>query len=202
MKLTTARCGGALSLAVVLAVAISVWIVSETSRAQGSGSKMKRGGSPAKFNDAGELMRPEGYREWIHVGTPLTPNDMNDGKAAFPEFHNVYIDRKSYDEYKSTGKFREGAILVKELISVGSKKAASGKGYFMGEFIGLEATVKSASHFPDEPGNWAYFSFSEPKGAKTAKAFAAESCNACHELNAAEDWVFTQYYPVLRAAKP
>ena len=46
------------------------------------------------FNQKGELIRPTGYREWIYVGAPLTPNDMNNGKAAFPEFHNVYIDPK------------------------------------------------------------------------------------------------------------
>lgn len=155
----------------------------------------------AKFNEAGELMRPTGYRQWIYVGTPVTPNDMNDGKAAFPEFHNVYIDPASYEEYSKSGKFRDGTILVKELVSVGSKKASSGNGYFMGEFIGLEATVKNSKRFKDEPGNWAYFSFTNPKGAKTAKAFPASACNACHEGTAAEDWVFTQFYPVLRAAK-
>jgi len=46
------------------------------------------------FTD-GELERPTGFREWIYVGTPVTPNDLNDGAAAFPEFHNVYIDPES-----------------------------------------------------------------------------------------------------------
>jgi hypothetical protein len=112
-----------------------------------------------QFDDKGELIRPTGYREWVFVGTPLTPNDMNDGKAPFPEFHAVYIDPDSWTHWKKTGKFREGTILMKELISVGSKAAVSGKGYFMGEFLGLEATIKSSERFPDEPGNWAYFSF-------------------------------------------
>jgi hypothetical protein len=35
----------------------------------------------------GQLERPIGYREWVYVGTPVTPNDLNDGKAAFPEHH-------------------------------------------------------------------------------------------------------------------
>ncbi len=48
----------------------------------------------------GELQRPVGYREWVYVGTPVTPNDMNNGKAAFPEFHNVYIDPISWDHWK------------------------------------------------------------------------------------------------------
>ena len=32
-------------------------------------------------------------REWIYIGTPLTPNDMNGGDAPFQEFHAVSIDR-------------------------------------------------------------------------------------------------------------
>ena len=121
----------------------------------------------------GELQRPTGYREWVYVGTPVTPNDMNNGKAAFPEMHNVYIDPKSWKHWKDTGKFRDGTILIKELVSVGSKSAVSGNGYFMGDFIGLEATIKSKKHFKDEPGNWAYFSFSSKDHktlSKTAKA--------------------------------
>jgi len=157
-----------------------------------------------QMNKEGELIRPTGYREWIYVGTPLTPNDMNNGKAAFPEHHNVYIDPTSWKHWKKTGNFRDGTILMKELVSVGSKAAVSGNGYFQGEFIGLEAAIKSSMDFPDEPGNWAYFSFSTPDHkslAPTASAFEAASCNACHAASAADDFVFTQYYPVLRAGK-
>ena len=46
------------------------------------------GGSYLNLDD-GKLERPTGYREWVYVGTPVTPNDMNNGKVAFPEFHNV-----------------------------------------------------------------------------------------------------------------
>jgi hypothetical protein len=152
----------------------------------------------------GELVRPIDYRSWVYVGTPLTPNDMNNGKAAFPEFHNVYIDPMSYDHYKKTGTWRDGTILIKELVSVGSKAAVSGNGYFMGDFIGLEATIKSKEHFSKEPGNWAYFSFTNPTEgtlAATGKAFKTNQCNSCHAASAGDDFVFTQHYPVLRAAK-
>jgi hypothetical protein len=152
----------------------------------------------------GQLERPTGYREWVYVGTPVTPNDMNDGKAAFPEHHNVYIDPVSWTYWKDKGEFRDGTILIKELVSVGSKAAVSGKGYFMGEFIGLEATIKSKKHFPNEPGNWAYYSFSSPDHktlSETAKAFPTASCNGCHAGAAADDFVFTQYYPVLSQGK-
>jgi len=157
-----------------------------------------------KINQDGLLERPKNYRTWVYVGTPLTPNDMNNGKAAFPEFHNVYIDPVSFKHFQETGKWREGTILIKELVSVGSKAAVSGKGYFMGDFIGLEATIKSSSHFPNEPGNWAYFSFTNPKTGmleQTAKAFETNSCNSCHQASASVDFVFTQHYPVLNELK-
>jgi hypothetical protein len=152
----------------------------------------------------GELQRPTGYREWIYVGTPVTPNELNNGKAAFPEFHNVYIDPESWSHWKVTGEFREGTILIKEHVAVGSKAAVSGNGYFQGDFVGLEATIKSAAHFPNEPGNWAYYSFSTPEGetvTTTATAMPTASCNSCHDASAADDFVFTQYYPVLTAGK-
>ncbi|HXE98340.1 MAG TPA: cytochrome P460 family protein [Dongiaceae bacterium] len=152
----------------------------------------------AKYTDKGELMMPRNYRQWVFVGAPVTPNDMNNGKAAFPEFHHVYIDPASFAAYKKTGKFPNGTVLVKELAGVGAKSSASGNGYFAGEFIGVAASVKDAKRFAKEPGNWAYFSFMGDGG----KALATAACNACHQQNAAEDLVFTQHYPVLRAAKP
>jgi hypothetical protein len=101
---------------------------------------------------------------------------------------------------------------------VGSKQATSGMGYFMGEYLGLEAAIKSKARFPDEPGNWAYFSFTTPgspmeseemrekvhAGAPLkdkAKAFPTAVCASCHQASAEEDMVFTQFYPVIRAAK-
>ena len=136
------------------------------------------------------------------MSTPLTPNDMNNGNAPFPEFHNIYIDPTSFEHYRITGEFPEGTVVIKELVSVGSKLAVSGKGYFMGEFLGLEATIKSKERFPNEPGYWAYFSFGhEYPLAGSAKPFPTAACNSCHESSAADDFVFTQYYPVLRAAK-
>ena len=157
----------------------------------------------AKFNASGEMIRPEGWREWIYVGTPVTPNSLNPPEAAFPEMHSVYIDPKSWAHYKKTGEFREGTMLAKELTLVGATQATSGKGFFMGEFSGFEIAYKSAKRFPNEPANWAYFSFGhkpEPYNA-TAKAMPTAACAACHTASAAEDMVFTQYYPVLRAAK-
>ncbi len=203
MKLSRQTGGwGVVSLVVGALVVGMVLLLSPPSSVAGSGE------SWAKFDADGNLIRPEGYREWVYVGTPVTPNELNDGKAPFPEFHSVYIDPDSFAHFKKTGEFRDGTILVKELISIGSKEASSGKGYFMGDYIGLEATVKDTKRYAKEPGHWAYFSYSAapPSATATLKSkvqpFKTESCNLCHQGFAEHDWVFMQYYPVLRAAKP
>lgn len=165
-------------------------------------SAIPAGAQSVKFNKDNSLNRPEGYRDWMYVGTPLTPNELNNGEAPFPEFHNVYINPQAWRAYQRTGQFPDGTVLVKELVSVGSKEASSGNGYFMGEFIGLEAAVKDSKRFPNEPGHWAYFSFGHSYPlAETTKAQAVESCSSCHQTRAAQDYVFTQYYPVIRAAR-
>ena len=166
----------------------------------------------AEFTTDGKVKIPENWREWVYVGTPLTPNALNGGEAPFPEFHNVYIEPSAWEHYKASGKFANGTQIAKELVSVrendnaedGSSSEVSGQGYFQGEFIGLELTVKDTDKFADQPGGWVYYSFGhkpEPYE-QTAEAFPADACNSCHEANAADDFVFTQFYPVLRSVKP
>lgn len=150
-----------------------------------------------EFTEDGKAKQPVGYRKWVFLGTPVTPNDMNDGEASFPEFHNVYMDPDSFAHLEKTGEYRDGTVIVKELTSVGTKEASSGKGYFQGKFTGLEISVRDSKRFPKEPGNWGFFSFGHKYPLKAQAAMnAAASCNACHEKNA-KDFVFSQYYPVL-----
>jgi hypothetical protein len=52
----------------------------------------------AVFLPNGKLKLPVGYRRWIFVGAPLTPNALNNGKASFPEFHHVYVEEKNLND--------------------------------------------------------------------------------------------------------
>jgi hypothetical protein len=153
-----------------------------------------------EFTADGKAKQPVGYRKWVFLGSPITPNDMNGGEAPFPEFHNTYMDPDSFAHVEKTGEYRDGTVLVKELVAVGSKEQSSGKGYFQGEFIGLEISVKDSKRYPKEPGNWAYFSFGHkyPLKAETAMN-GVTSCNSCHEQNATK-FVFSELYPVLKDA--
>jgi hypothetical protein len=156
-----------------------------------------------EYTNDGKLKQPVGYRQWVFIGEVITPNDMNGGAASFPEFHAVYMDPGSFAYWQKTGKLRDGTVIVKDLSSVGSKEAPSGKGYFQGDFTGMEAAIKDSKRFKDEPGNWAYFDWGHklPLKHEVPKKPTAE-CNACHQSFAKTDWLFTQYYPVMRASAP
>lgn len=157
-----------------------------------------------EYTDSGELKLPKNFNEWVYVGSPLTPNGLNGGKANFPEFHNVYIEPGSYEIYKKTGEFPEGTIFFKELQLVlpgdqpnGSRSEPSGRGYFPGKLNGADVTVKDSKRFADT-GGWGYFNFNhhEPKAA-TAKAKPKAECAFCHIASAKKDDVWTQFYPLL-----
>ena len=194
---------GAHQSRVTAGVAVLIGIAGLSFVLAGAAEPQARQAPLVEFTPDGKLKRPEGYREWIYIGTPLTPNDMNGGEAAFPEFHAVYVDRESFSHFKKTGEFRDGTVLVKDLVSVGSKEAPSGKGYFEGDFNGMDVSIKDSKRFKDEPGNWGYFTFGHKPPLKTEAAMNnATSCNSCHQGSAAKDWVFLQYYPALRAAAP
>lgn len=157
----------------------------------------------AQFTADGELIRPAGWREWVFVGSPLTPNSLNGGEAAFPEFHSVYIDPKSWAHWKKTGEFREGTMFAKELTLVGATAATSGIGFFNGDLQGFEIAHKDTKRYGKETGGWAYYTFGhkpEPY-ADTTGAMPTAACAACHTASAADDMVFTQYYPILTTAK-
>jgi hypothetical protein len=141
-------------LVLIAGVAILIGIAGLFGSLGGAAAAQSEKTAGVEFTPDGKLKQPVGYRLWVYVGTPLTPNDLNGGEAPFPEFHSVYIDPDSFAHYQKTGEFRDGTVMVKELSSVGASEAASGKGYFMGEFTGLEASIKDSKRFKDEPGNW------------------------------------------------
>jgi hypothetical protein len=148
-----------------------------------------------RFTAGNELIRPEGYREWIFVGASLGMSYEEKPKEA--RFHNIYLHPAAYREYKKTGRFPERTILVGETLTAASQASINRQGQFEDRFVGLEAAVKDSTRFPE---SWAYFSFTrrgQPLAA-TTKAFPKKDCWNCHREHAATDNVFTQFYPVLR----
>jgi hypothetical protein len=160
---------------------------------------------PPQYTAAGELILPKNFSEWVYVGSPLTPNALNDGHANFPEFHNVYMEPCSYEQYQKTNVFPEGTIFFKELQLTlgpaenpdGSQTEPSGRGFFPGKLNGADVTVKDSKRYAST-GGWGYYNFNhhEPK-APTATLKPKTECAYCHQAGAKKDEVWTQFYPRL-----
>lgn len=187
-----------ITLTVAATVFIATYLPSSYSAAAADGPR---------FTADGKLMLPTGYRKWVFIGAPLTPNGLNGGKAGFPEYHNVYVEDKNLTAYQKNGVFPEGSVIVKELTLLhkstypdGSSDSASGRGFGEGEFNGMDVTVKDSKRFAATSG-WGFFNFGhhalpyEP----TAKNASREECAGCHIAGASKtDLTWVEFYPVLR----
>jgi hypothetical protein len=175
--------------------------------------------SSVVFNADGTVQLPTGFRKWVFVGAPLTPEGLNNGKyncdaagmnctkSNFPEYHHVYIEQKNVDAYLKTGEFPEGTVIVKELTRVldptfpdSSRKEPSGRGYFNGAYNGIDMSVKDSKRFAATNG-WGFFTFGHHPMPyeKTAAERPVAECAGCHIANAsATDMTYIQFYPLLR----
>lgn len=160
-----------------------------------------------KWTKKGELALPQDFHRWVFLGSPLTPNELNGGNAAFPEYHNVYVQPEAFTAYRETGEWPEGTIMLKELqltlpgrSSDGSSVESSGRGYFPAALNGIDISVKDSTRFEDTNG-WGFFNFGHhaPPYAKSAAAQPKAACATCHMANAT-GMVFSKFYsPILNA---
>jgi len=190
-----------LAIASITSVTIATTVFAQTPNADAPAKACY----PPQYTAAGDLLLPKNFYEWIYVGSPLTPNALNDGHANFPEFHNVYMEPCSYEQYQKTNVFPEGTIFFKELQLTlgpaenpdGSQAEPSGRGFFPGKLNGADVTVKDSKRYAST-GGWGYYNFNhhEPK-APTATLKPKTECAYCHQASAKKDEVWTQFYPRL-----
>jgi len=124
----------------------------------------------AAFDGNEVLSWPEGYRNWVFVGSRKGHGDAEPGSL-----YNVFVSPAPYAEYRRTGKFPNGTIFVLERVNKDS--------------VALKVSLKDSSRFP---GGWGFFDYAEKNGRLRG------SCQPCHEENGETDHVFTQYYSLLR----
>jgi hypothetical protein len=141
----------------VAGTAIAAAAFAQSPAQPADGNLPARSGYLPEYATSGELVLPKGYCDWVYVGSPLTPNALNDGHAGFPEYHNVYIEPGSYAIYKKTGVFPEGTMFYKELQLTlrpdGSRTEPSGRGFFAGALAGAEVSIKDSKRIAAR-GGW------------------------------------------------
>lgn len=178
-----------------------LWLFGGALLALGLGAGVTNKMTVPSYDGAGNVIRPEGYRKWVFVGTSLGLRYMGEGGTddGPGSFHNVYIQPEAYDAFVATGAFPEKTILAMEVYSSGTKEPKSGLtgGFFGDQLTGFSTAIKDKERFPE---GWGYASFMRDgsKLAATAEPFRKAQCYDCHHEHAATDNVFTQFYPLLR----
>jgi hypothetical protein len=175
-----------------------VWALLLMSGSLGSQDVTRMAGP--RYAEGNQLLRPEGYREWMFVGASIGMGYTEGQSSPAAPFHNIYMQREAYKQFAATGTFPDKTMLVMEVVSAGTDASINKRGRFGDRSLGVEVALKDEARFPEK---WAYFNFIGKGGTQLpqAKAFPKEACWKCHNEHGAVDNVFVQFYPVLREAR-
>ena len=148
----------------------------------------------------GNISFPQGFRtSMVHMGSWFVPEGGASG------FHDVYTEKESVEVFRRTGKFPDGATIVKELriAQVGDFTTGQGVSYATSGVKQWFVMIKdSKNRFADNPlwgegWGWALYKPDNP-GKNVATDFQTD-CLGCHVPAKDRDWIYTEAYPTLSA---
>ena len=151
-------------------------------------------GAPAtgpQYDNAGNLLRPEGYRRWVFLSSGFGMSYSKGGNGN-PQFTNAFVNPSSYEYFEANGKWPNNTIFVLEEYDSTSRGSINQSGSYQQILAGLVVEVKDAKRFPDK---WAYFRFDVDRKTATAITPSKNDCWNCHEEHGAVDHTFVQFYP-------
>jgi hypothetical protein len=162
-----------------------------------SQSDSTRGGFDL-VDKAGNIRKPPDYRDRYQAfGTYMVLNPKGN------EIHVTYASPGAAENYRKTGKFADGTVLVKEVfgtdhaqMTTGDAHWASGtKVWFV--MIKDEKGRYSSSPLWGDGWGWALYNSAAPDN-QVATDYKKD-CLGCHIPARGTDWVYVQGYPVLAA---
>jgi hypothetical protein len=136
---------------------------------------------------------------WVHLGS-WGSSDLN---SADPGHHDVYTQRESLAAYLETGKFPDGAVIVKEVRKIESGYMTTGPVTWAGAEVLWFVLIKdSTNRFAgnDHWGEgWGWALFNAGATEKNASVNFRATCLACHVPAIETDWIYVKGYPRLKA---
>lgn len=129
---------------------------------------------------------PEGYRDWTHVKTLI----LEEGHPLYKTFggiHHIYANKKAIEGYKSGNKFKDGSMIVFDLLEVIKADNAVAEG--SRKVVGV--MQKDSKKFKDT-GGWGFEGFKGNSRDRVVADMYAD-CFACHTSEKDNDYVFSKY---------
>ena len=149
-------------------------------------------------DDKGNISFPQEFRtSMVHLGSWFVP------KGGASGFHDVYTEKESAEAYRKTGKFPDGATLVKELRASKASDYTTGKSvhYATENLKQWFVMVKDTDNrFVDNllwGDGWGWALFKPDDKTKNVATDYKKDCLGCHVPAKEKDWVYTEAYPTL-----
>ena len=165
----------------------------------GVGSVAANESFSAYVDSNGGIRLPADFRlSMVHLGSWYVP----DGEAS--GFHDVYTEKETVKVYRKTGKFPDGATLVKELRAAEAADYTTGKGVSHATeglkqwFVMIKDTQGRFGQNRLWGDGWGWALYRPDNPAKNIATDYKTDCLGCHVPAEATDWVYTQAYPTLR----
>jgi len=149
---------------------------------------------------AGNLHVPSNYRtNYQFLGSWSVAQDQGAGAK---EMHIVYASPGTAEAYRKSGKFPEGAVLVKEVYGAETAPMTTGTVSHVQTLKGWFVLIKATKNpHPDNKlwgDGWAWSWFDADKPQKTTSTDYHTDCLTCHVPAKDTDWIYIQGYPLFK----
>lgn len=172
-----------------------------TSYAKGMAADTGKAFSPY-VDSKGNIKLPDDFRRtMVHLGTWFVPEGDAGG------FHDVYADATAVDGYRSTGKWPDGATIVKELRVSASGNYTTGKGvsHATKEIKQWFVMVKDTKgRFPNNSSwgdSWGWALIKTGDTTKNVSTNYKTDCLGCHIPAQSTDWIYVEGMSTLSPLK-
>ncbi len=158
-------------------------------------------------DESGNISLPVDFRRnWAFLGTwSIAAADVETSGEASGHgaagLHNVYTQAESIDYFRTTGKFPDGAVIIKELLAATTDPMTTGTVSRGTKVEGWFVMVKDAQgRFKSNPlwgdgWGWALFQADRPDTPVTQN-YKTE-CLGCHIPARNDDWIYVSGYQAL-----
>jgi hypothetical protein len=154
----------------------------------------------AVVDAAGNLHVPNGYRTtYEFLGSWAVAADQGPGSK---ELHVVYASPGTITDYRTAGRFSDGAVLVKEVFEATTGQRTTGTvstaGRLKGWFVMMKDTGDRYAGNQLWGDGWGWSWFDADKPSNTTSTNYKMNCLGCHVPAQGSDWVYVDGYPPLK----
>lgn len=147
---------------------------------------------------AGNISKPTDYRDSYQLLGTYTVLDPKGN-----QMHVTWASPGTAEYYRKTGKFPDGAVLVKEISGTDHSQLTTGDAYWASGIQVWFVKIKDAKNrFPNnklwgDGWGWALFKADAPD--KQVATDYKKDCLGCHIPAKSTDWTYIQGFPVLKS---